>query len=158
MATFFVGGVARSRAGQAVRSAKNDLVRRSAVRIVDCFDEAPGRGGFPFHVYENEKVDGAEMCFGHIVGLADLGVRLVGQVALEDHVAYTPAVLARIAEAAQAADAPLLLTTEKDAVKLTGKDLGLPLWRLAVEMEITEGRDELLRLIDEVSGLPSGRP
>ncbi|WP_439815564.1 tetraacyldisaccharide 4'-kinase [Zavarzinia sp. CC-PAN008] len=49
--------------------------------------------------------------------VAGLGARLVGQVAFPDHHPYAPMEVMRLVEAAAAQDA-LLLTTEKDAVRL----------------------------------------
>jgi tetraacyldisaccharide-1-P 4'-kinase len=37
--------------------------------------------------------------------------------------------------------AKLLLTTEKDAVKLKAESVGLPFYKAALEMEILEGRE-----------------
>ncbi len=76
--------------------------------------------------------------------LAELGARLVHTRSFDDHVAYTPQLIDSLRRATSNCDSQILLTTQKDAVKLTGADLGRPLWTLAVEIEVTEGELPLL--------------
>ena len=73
--------------------------------------------------------------------VAAAGADIAATLALGDHVDYTDAVIAGIRAAA--AEADLLVTTQKDHVKLAGKDLGVDLWQLAVEMVVVSGEDEL---------------
>ena len=80
--------------------------------------------------------------------LERLGVRLAGRLALEDHVAYTPEVIDAVRTAAETAEAPLWLTTQKDYVKLTDKTFSATVWQLAVEIDVVEGAEELMRRID----------
>jgi tetraacyldisaccharide 4'-kinase len=84
--------------------------------------------------------------------LAGLGARLAARRALDDHAVYTPALLAELAAEAKRAEAGILVTTQKDHVKLAGMDCPAPLWQLAVEMEITGGRDELVERILGAAG------
>ena len=53
--------------------------------------------------------------------LRSLGADLAGQTTFDDHHAYTPRDLQRLASQARAAGAELLLTSAKDAVKLHGQ-------------------------------------
>lgn len=76
--------------------------------------------------------------------LEGLGGRIVGKIAFEDHAAYPPSRLAQISDQACMAGAELLVTTRKDAVKLSAMPAGLAVWTLRVEMEIIEGRQDLL--------------
>ena len=65
-----------------------------------------------------------------------------------DHDPYGPFALGRIERAAEESGATAVVTTEKDAVKLEGR-LRLPLFRVAVEMAVTENgfvEDALRRL------------
>ncbi len=58
-----------------------------------------------------------------------------------DHHEYTVADLKSVEESARKMGAKLLLTTEKDAVKLKAESVGLPFYKAALEMEILEGRE-----------------
>jgi tetraacyldisaccharide 4'-kinase len=59
--------------------------------------------------------------------LASEGWRIVGTMTFRDHHRYTDRDIARVSAAVRSAGAPLVMTTEKDAVRLTGRDLrGLP--------------------------------
>jgi len=79
--------------------------------------------------------------------LKRLGADLVACRALEDHVEYTKEVIEWLRQEAIRCGAELLITTQKDAVKLAGAKLPLPLWILEVRMEVVGGREELLRKI-----------
>jgi tetraacyldisaccharide 4'-kinase len=76
--------------------------------------------------------------------LEGLGAKIAGRLALNDHAAYTPEVLARVRHAASESGADLLATTRKDGVKIGETDLGLPLWQLEIEMHVTEGEAALI--------------
>jgi tetraacyldisaccharide 4'-kinase len=89
--------------------------------------------------------------------LGRLGVRLAGRRALDDHVAYTPAVLAALRQAAGACDADVAITTQKDAVKLPAAALPRAVWQLAVRMKILDGREALVRRILDAVGGQGGR-
>ena len=84
-----------------------------------------------------------------------LGVELVSQMSLDDHVEYDAKVVERINELADTHDAAFLLTTQKDAVKLSGLQFDKPLRQLVVAMAITDGRDELLERIMGVTPRPA---
>ncbi len=60
-------------------------------------------------------------------GLEAAGVRLAVRIAFPDHHPYTPADLHRLKTALQSSGATILLTTEKDAVRLGPLAAGLPL-------------------------------
>ncbi len=85
-----------------------------------------------------------------------LGVDLVSQMSLDDHVEYDAKVVERINELADTHEAAFLLTTQKDAVKLSGLQFARPLRQLVVAMDVTEGRDELLDRIAGVAPRPEG--
>jgi tetraacyldisaccharide 4'-kinase len=90
--------------------------------------------------------------------LRNLGVRLAGTLALDDHVAYGREELSRVVARAREVGAEALITTCKDYVKLSDASLGLPVWRLVVEMEILDGRDELVRRLLRAAGPPAAPP
>jgi len=75
--------------------------------------------------------------------LGELNARIVHRRALEDHVNYTPKLIQAFRDDIQDCQADVLVTTQKDAIKLTGADLGKPVWQLVVEMQLTDGADEL---------------
>ncbi len=57
-------------------------------------------------------------------GLASAGWRVAGTMKFPDHHIFTDRDVARITAAAQAAGATIVMTTEKDAVRLEGRNLG----------------------------------
>jgi tetraacyldisaccharide 4'-kinase len=86
--------------------------------------------------------------------LARLGANVVAATALDDHAAYSPALLARLAEQARAAAAEIMVTTRKDHIRLAhlAAPPGPPIWQLEIEMDVTAGREELLaRIMDSAS-------
>lgn len=85
--------------------------------------------------------------------LVEFGGPLAGRHWFPDHHAYSPADLARVHAAARQAGATVLVTTEKDWVKLaplpTARDEELPLWRLDVAAEFLD--DDGPRLLEQVN-------
>jgi tetraacyldisaccharide 4'-kinase len=79
--------------------------------------------------------------------LEGVGVRLAGRLALDDHVAYTPEVLGRVAAARRQCGAELIVTTDKDETKLPAAGLDRPAWTLAVRMRIVDGEEPLRQRI-----------
>ena len=79
------------------------------------------------------------------------GVPLAGRMEFDDHVDYTADVVERINQTVEQCDAKVLLTTQKDAVKLSGLQFDRPLRVLKVEMDVVTGRQELLDRIDQVA-------
>ncbi len=78
-------------------------------------------------------------------GLSSLGIVPVRNRSLPDHVAYVPEVLRSIAT--EAAGCDVLLTTEKDAVKLSDNMFELPCYYVCLHLDIVEG-GELMQLIN----------
>lgn len=79
--------------------------------------------------------------------LVGRGICLVGTMALEDHQEYDAALLNRLRDACHSCD--VLLTTEKDAVKLETRDLPLPCYQVAIDM-VFEDASVLDRMLDEL--------
>jgi len=75
--------------------------------------------------------------------VTDLGAALVAREAFDDHVDYTDPILRALAGQAQACGAEILVTTQKDAVKLRAARLGRPIWALAVRIRLTAGEASL---------------
>ncbi len=90
-----------------------------------------------------------------------LGAVVVGERIYPDHYRYRSRDLDRIRQEAGRADAQVILTTEKDAVKirfLTDRG-GIPIWVLGVRFEIVKGQiDELWAKIRSVVGGGHGTP
>jgi tetraacyldisaccharide 4'-kinase len=84
--------------------------------------------------------------------LADLGAVLVGRLAFPDHHPYGPADLARADAVARGAGAELIVTTEKDAIRIAAGACSWPILALRVELEITEGAAWLDRLLLQSNG------
>jgi len=96
---------------------------------------------------------------GFLATVEALGASVVGHLRLRDHVRYTSALLKTVCRLADSRGADVLLTTQKDGVKLEGFSIHRPVWQLAVEIEITEGRRELEeRLHDLVTDQARGDP
>ena len=84
--------------------------------------------------------------------LEALGADVSATRALADHVEYTDAVTAEIARLADNGEGEILVTTQKDYVKLDGKELGGQVWQLVVEMAIVEGEAELVEKVLAAAG------
>ena len=69
------------------------------------------------------------------------GARVVCYHPFPDHHEYTLVDLKHIEDSAQKAGAKFILTTEKDAVKINSSSITIPLYKVALEMEILEGRE-----------------
>ncbi len=83
-------------------------------------------------------------------GLVDLGVNLVGEVSLADHVQYTAELIGRLDSQARSSGAGAIVTTQKDATKLDAGKFELPIWTLSVRMQVTDRADELIEMVDGV--------
>lgn len=79
--------------------------------------------------------------------LGELGARLVSTQTFDDHAEYTPQVIDSLRRTAENCDAEIFITTQKDAVKLTDTELALPVWKLAIEIEITNADGSLTGLV-----------
>ena len=84
--------------------------------------------------------------------LTHLGAALAATRTFPDHHPYGPADLARVDAAAREAGADLLVTTEKDAVRMPAGLSSWPVFVLRVDLEITEGADLLERLLMPLVG------
>jgi tetraacyldisaccharide 4'-kinase len=76
------------------------------------------------------------------------GLIVVDEVVFPDHHAYTTSDVNRVRARAERVGAPMLVTTEKDAVKLhTLPRLSMPVWAMRVDTQILEGEDRLKHLL-----------
>ena len=82
--------------------------------------------------------------------LESLGATVAGKMELDDHIHYTDDVIRSVRENASGCGAEVLVTTQKDGVKITSPETGLPLWELAVEMELVDGEATLAEKIKHV--------
>ncbi len=73
-----------------------------------------------------------------------LKIDVAGFRALPDHTSYSAPLLQSLRDEARRRGAELLLTTQKDGVKIEGLAPTRDIWRLAVELRFTDGRMELL--------------
>ncbi|WP_447979700.1 tetraacyldisaccharide 4'-kinase [Candidatus Nitrospira bockiana] len=79
-----------------------------------------------------------------------LGVHVVEERIFADHHHYAESDLQNVAARARQAGAELLLTTEKDAVKVEGLPKpDLPVWAVRLQTEVIQGREQLEALIVE---------
>ena len=82
--------------------------------------------------------------------LTQLGAVVLGHRVFPDHYAYSAADLQVLSAAARKAGASLMVTTEKDMVKLTRLDRGkeaLPLFAISISLELVEGAEVLDRML-----------
>jgi tetraacyldisaccharide 4'-kinase len=89
--------------------------------------------------------------------IESLSAAVVGRRRFADHHDYTPADLAALQHEASAAGADLLVTTEKDWVKLAAieaaKTAVLPIWRLDIAAQFLDnGGEELLGMVRRITG------
>ena len=88
--------------------------------------------------------------------LTDLGAVLAGTLAFPDHHAYGSTDIARMRRAAEEARADLIITTEKDAIRLSAWEEGghtrPPVLVLCVDLEILEGAEALDALLTQSVG------
>ncbi len=83
--------------------------------------------------------------------LAHQGIRVVGSKMLADHVGYDSRRIEAIEADAHRQEAEVLITTQKDYVKLPAGAFDIPVWQLGVEIQITAGRDELVEKINRAA-------
>jgi tetraacyldisaccharide 4'-kinase len=76
-----------------------------------------------------------------------IGVHLVSRMAFPDHHRYTQGDLDAIGAAVRSAGAEVIVTTEKDAVRLAGWRAPVPLIALGIDLDVIAGRDELARAL-----------
>ena len=85
--------------------------------------------------------------------LADQGVKILDDVVFPDHHAYTAADLEMIRDRAGRCGADMIVTTEKDAVKVTTMLARTDrLWAIRLRTEIMEGQAEFERLLSGLAG------
>jgi tetraacyldisaccharide 4'-kinase len=79
------------------------------------------------------------------------GARVVWSATRRDHHRWQPAEVARLIEEAKTDGARAVVTTGKDAVKLSAlKELPLPLYRMDIELDVLE-RESFQQLLDSVA-------
>jgi tetraacyldisaccharide 4'-kinase len=78
-------------------------------------------------------------------------IHLAGRLFFPDHHRFTAGDLALVEEAVRAARASVILTTEKDAVRLAGWSPPVPLVALGIELEVLAGERGLAREIGRES-------
>lgn len=79
--------------------------------------------------------------------LAARGVNLCGTMSLSDHQEYDAELLNRLGDACHSCD--VLLTTEKDGVKLNADDIPVPCYQVAIDLAF-EDASPLDRMLDEL--------
>ena len=85
--------------------------------------------------------------------LERLGARILDWVELDDHHRYTDGDVAMLGERAAQHGCRLVVTTEKDLVKIDHDELaGIPLRAVRIEVDVVEGGDLLDRALDHVLG------
>ncbi len=83
-------------------------------------------------------------------GLESLGCEIAGFRAFPDHHRYDGQSLENLREEAARSGAEVLITTQKDAVKLAGADLGRTLYVLRIAFDLVKDEDRFLNILDSV--------
>ncbi len=142
----------RSRLGRYAPQASLHQAVHSAVDVLDAAGESVGPEALQsMRVLGFCGLGNPESFFDSI---RKLGATVVATKAFDDHATYTPERLAMLGLLAETCEADVMLTTQKDAVKLVevpaepDETSATPFWTLAVEMVVTKGADELTGLID----------
>ncbi|BBM84076.1 tetraacyldisaccharide 4'-kinase [Candidatus Uabimicrobium amorphum] len=78
----------------------------------------------------------------------NLGVEVIELKAFDDHYHYTTEDITTICRSAQQHHADIIITTAKDAVKISEVSGEIPIWVLQIEIDITEGKQELISVIE----------
>lgn len=82
--------------------------------------------------------------------LTEVGINIKGFVSFEDHYQFNRGDIESLISKAKETGSEILITTEKDAVKLMEfKPIVFPLWILKIRMEVIEGKEILLSKIRE---------
>jgi len=82
--------------------------------------------------------------------LKETGIDIRGFVSFDDHYQFTKDDIDNLINKASETGSEILLTTEKDAVRLMEfKPIAFPFWILEIRMEISEGKEILLSKIRE---------
>ena len=81
--------------------------------------------------------------------LKKLRMNVVGRLALPDHHDYSGDDVDVVVEAAREVGADTILTTEKDAVRLRPWRSRMPLVALGIELEVTSGKELLMKALEE---------
>ncbi|OGR12599.1 MAG: tetraacyldisaccharide 4'-kinase [Deltaproteobacteria bacterium RIFOXYB12_FULL_58_9] len=82
-----------------------------------------------------------------VASLEGLGAQVIGLKSFSDHHRYSQTDISRVIDAARAEKVDGVVTTAKDAVKLTSSWEGPPLWVLQSTVAIIDGQDALAQLI-----------
>jgi tetraacyldisaccharide 4'-kinase len=91
--------------------------------------------------------------------LAALGAEVAAEAVFPDHHRFAPADVEGALRAADAARCELVVTTEKDAVRLPPAAAADPRIRaVRIEAEIVRGGGELEAALDAALGAPAARP
>jgi len=135
---------------QIVPGAPQILTRHRPFRLTDC----AGGAAHPMESLAGRRVlavSGIANPRGFHRTLTDLGAALVGTAVFPDHHFYGTADLLRVDRMARDTHAEFVVTTEKDAIRLSAQDEagtpGRPMLVLQVELEITDGAESLERLL-----------
>jgi len=85
-------------------------------------------------------------------GLERAGVKISARTAFADHHRYTERDLARLASAARDAGATVLLTTEKDRIRLSALAASLPIQAVPLRLEIEDEAAAIDWLMQRIAG------
>ena len=91
--------------------------------------------------------------------VASLGAEVAAEAIFPDHHRFSPGDLERALRAADGARCELVVTTEKDAVRLPPAAAADPRVRaIRIEAEVVRGGDALESALDAALGAPAARP
>ena len=111
-------------------------------------------------VYTNDQIQGKKVLAMAGIGspqsffnlLQSLGANIADRSAFADHHAYSKEDMEELEKKAKELDA-IIVTTEKDMVKVRRISSGNEIYYLGIEIDILQGRDELVSLISSTCNL-----
>jgi tetraacyldisaccharide 4'-kinase len=137
--------------GEAIRGLSGGAAQAWAHHRAACLVEMKGGAEEALERLEGRKVlaaCGIARPGRFLDTLRGLGALVAGAKVFPDHHAFTEDDRRAVADAASAAGAEWVVTTEKDAVRLAGEaDFGRPAFALRIALEIVRGADAVERLV-----------
>jgi tetraacyldisaccharide 4'-kinase len=124
-------------------------VVRSGYRVLSVVDLKSG-GEAGIETVQGQPVEafcGIAHPFDFFHTLKQVPVTIVNQSYFPDHHEYSTEELQTIETRARQAGAKLIITTEKDAVKIKDHSFDLPVYAVRIDLEILEGQEEWDRLL-----------
>ena len=136
---------------QQLQRIAGDKLQVLSKHVPAAFTELTGKNTQDKNAFNNKKAllfcgIGNPDSFRYLV--EKLGVQVIELKAFDDHYDYTADDIKMICRHAQRHNADIIITTAKDAVKIQEATSEIPIWVLQIEIDISEGKKELISVIE----------